>query len=100
MPISSKKINEYIFLKKRGNTSTKRESAINIREEKDGSISVYGITEEKVNTMEEMVACLEQGSLHRSTSSTLMNESSSRSHAIFTIIIEQHLIADLFKPDE
>jgi len=28
-----------------------------------------------------------------------MNESSSRSHAIFTIQIEQHLVEDLYKPD-
>jgi len=29
-----------------------------------------------------------------------MNEQSSRSHAIFTIQIEQHLIEDLYKPDQ
>jgi kinesin family protein 4/21/27 len=68
---------------------------INIREEKDGSISVYGINEEKVGSHEEIMATLERGSLHRSTASTLMNETSSRSHAIFTISIEQHKIKDL-----
>ena len=41
------------------------------------------------------MACLERGSLQRATASTLMNESSSRSHAIFTISIEQHEIGDL-----
>ena len=44
-----------------------------------------------------MLACLERGSLSRTTSSTLMNESSSRSHAIFSVILEQHFIDDLFK---
>jgi len=44
-----------------------------------------------------MTACLEKGSLQRSTASTLMNETSSRSHAIFTITIEQHQIDDLYK---
>ena len=44
-----------------------------------------------------MAACLEKGSLHRSTASTLMNETSSRSHAIFTISVEQHQIDDLYK---
>lgn len=73
-------------------------SSINIREEKDGSISIYGINEEKVGTYEEMMACLERGSLHRSTASTLMNEVSSRSHAIFTITLEQHCLDDLYKP--
>ena len=46
-----------------------------------------------------MVACLERGSLHRATASTLMNETSSRSHAIFSISIEQHQIEDLYSKD-
>ncbi|KAJ1421145.1 P-loop containing nucleoside triphosphate hydrolase [Sesbania bispinosa] len=36
-----------------------------------------------------MAACLEQGSLSRATGSTNMNSQSSRSHAIFTITLEQ-----------
>ena len=76
----------------------KPNSSINIREEKDGSISIYGINEEKVLCYDEMIACLERGSLHRSTASTLMNEVSSRSHAIFTITLEQHCLDDLYKP--
>lgn len=46
-----------------------------------------------------MQACLERGALHRSTASTLMNEVSSRSHAIFTIYIEQHQISEIYKAD-
>lgn len=76
---------------------SKPNNAINIREEKDGSISIYGINEEKTFSCEEMLSCLERGSLHRSTASTLMNEVSSRSHAIFTIILEQHTLDDLYK---
>jgi hypothetical protein len=71
---------------------------ISIREEKNGSISVYGLREEKVSCYEELASCLDRGSNFRSTASTLMNNSSSRSHAIFTITIEQHLIDDLYKP--
>lgn len=37
----------------------------------------------------EMAGCLERGSLARATSSTGMNKRSSRSHAIFTITVEQ-----------
>ena len=59
-----------------------------IREEKNGSISVYGLHEEKVECVEEMAACLDRGSNFRTTSATLMNANSSRSHAIFTISIE------------
>lgn len=73
---------------------SKANSSINIREEKDGSINIYGINEEKVLSYEEMMDCLERGSLHRSTASTLMNEVSSRSHAIFTITLEQHIIEE------
>jgi hypothetical protein len=61
---------------------------ITIREEKNGNISVYGLREEKVNCYEELAACLDRGSNFRSTASTLMNNCSSRSHAIFTISIE------------
>lgn len=73
---------------------------ITIREEKNGSISVYGLLEEKVESSEELASCLDRGSNLRITSSTLMNSASSRSHAIFTIAIEQHIIEDLYKPGE
>jgi kinesin family protein 4/21/27 len=61
---------------------------INIREEKNGTISVYGLREEKVENADEMAYCLDKGSNSRTTASTLMNSQSSRSHAIFTITIE------------
>ena len=67
-----------------------RSNKINIREEKNGSISVYGLKEEKVDNAEELATCLDRGSNMRTTASTLMNNNSSRSHAIFTISIEQH----------
>ncbi len=39
-----------------------------------------------------MLELLDRGSFHRTTSSTLMNEASSRSHAIFTISIERNSV--------
>jgi Kinesin motor domain len=71
-----------------------------VREEKNGNISVFGLREDKVSCYEELAACLDKGSIVRSTSSTLMNSTSSRSHAIFTISIEQHAIDDLYKPND
>jgi len=62
-------------------------SSITIREDK-GVISVYGLHEETVKNYEECLDCLNKGSIYRTTSSTLMNATSSRSHAIFTITIE------------
>jgi hypothetical protein len=72
---------------------------IQIREEKQGQISLYGLQEEKVSCPEDLLNCLEKGVNYRSTSSTLMNSVSSRSHAIFTISIEQHIIEDLYLPE-
>ncbi|KAJ7966586.1 Kinesin-like protein [Quillaja saponaria] len=62
---------------------------IQIRETSNGVITLAGSTEVSVSTLKEMAACLEQGSLGRATGSTNMNNQSSRSHAIFTITLEQ-----------
>ncbi|XP_014504639.1 kinesin-like protein KIN-4A isoform X2 [Vigna radiata var. radiata] len=62
---------------------------IQIRESPNGVITLAGSTEVSVTTLKEMAACLEQGSLSRATGSTNMNNQSSRSHAIFTITLEQ-----------
>ncbi|EGR29940.1 kinesin motor domain protein, partial [Ichthyophthirius multifiliis] len=60
-----------------------------IREESDGNISLQGLIEEHVNSPQDMLLALEKGALSRSTSSTLMNASSSRSHAIYTVFLHQ-----------
>ena len=78
----------------------KNQKEISIREEKEGQISVYGLQEEKIESPDDLFSCLERGSSFRSTSSTLMNATSSRSHAIFTITIEQHIIEDLYQNSE
>lgn len=65
---------------------------LQIREEKNGSISVSGLKAELVNSKAECVQLLNRGIAHRVTSSTLMNEGSSRSHAIFTVTIDQKIV--------
>ncbi|XP_051124233.1 kinesin-like protein KIN-4A isoform X2 [Andrographis paniculata] len=62
---------------------------IQIRETSNGVITLAGSTERSVKTLKEMSECLEQGSQNRATGSTNMNNQSSRSHAIFTITMEQ-----------
>ncbi|XP_013597779.1 PREDICTED: kinesin-like protein FRA1 isoform X2 [Brassica oleracea var. oleracea] len=62
---------------------------IQIRESSNGVITLAGSTEVSVTTLKEMAACLDQGSVSRATGSTNMNNQSSRSHAIFTISVEQ-----------
>ncbi|XP_073281947.1 kinesin-like protein KIN-4C [Primulina huaijiensis] len=66
---------------------------IQIRETVSGGITLAGVTEAEVRTKEEMASYLLQGSLCRATGSTNMNSQSSRSHAIFTISMEQKKIA-------
>ncbi|KAM1427671.1 hypothetical protein ACFX1T_019751 [Malus domestica] len=66
---------------------------IQIRETVNGGITLAGVTEAEVRTKEEMASYLTRGSLSRATGSTNMNSQSSRSHAIFTITMEQKRIA-------
>ncbi|GBG31418.1 Kinesin-like protein KIN-4A [Hondaea fermentalgiana] len=63
---------------------------VSVRESEKG-MEVCGAVEESVKSTAAMYEALERGSLCRTTGSTEMNVHSSRSHAIFTIIIEQHL---------
>lgn len=60
-----------------------------IRETADGVIQVVGLHAEACSSAEDMLRCLADGSVQRTTGATLMNEQSSRSHSIFTIILER-----------
>ncbi len=53
------------------------------------SVVVTGLKEVPVTSAEAMAACLAEGFKHRATSGTKMNAQSSRSHAIFSIVVEQ-----------
>ncbi len=61
---------------------------IMIREDKHGRIFFTGAREEVVTDAESALQYLELGNINRSTAETLMNQASSRSHAIFTISLE------------
>lgn len=65
---------------------------VTIRELPSGVV-LAGAVEREVKSLPEMAMVLEQGSLCRATASTNMNNRSSRSHAIFTIILEQRQAA-------
>ncbi|CAN6280014.1 unnamed protein product [Urochloa humidicola] len=62
---------------------------IQIRETATGGITLAGVTEAEVKSKDEMASYLMRGSSSRATASTNMNRQSSRSHAIFTICVEQ-----------
>ncbi|XP_047324902.1 kinesin-like protein KIN-4A [Impatiens glandulifera] len=72
-----------------GKVSIPGKPPIQIRESSNGVITLAGSTEVSVRTLKEMSSYLEHGSLNRATGSTNMNNQSSRSHAIFTITLEQ-----------
>lgn len=62
-----------------------------IREDVQGNIYWTGIKEEQVNTVGDLIGYLKKGIQQRTTGSTEMNSSSSRSHAIFSIILKQQI---------
>ncbi|XP_054472357.1 kinesin-like protein KIF21B [Anoplopoma fimbria] len=74
-----------LFDETRDPESRHRKSNIKIHEDASGSIYTTGVTSRLVNSEEEMLQCLKLGALSRTTASTQMNATSSRSHAIFTI---------------
>jgi len=67
---------------------------ISIKEDPEVGIYCSGLSSEVVKNKQEMVECLKRGSLTRTTAHTLMNATSSRSHAIFTVKIENRYIGD------
>uniref|UniRef100_A0A8C9F3J3 Kinesin family member 4A n=1 Tax=Pavo cristatus TaxID=9049 RepID=A0A8C9F3J3_PAVCR len=70
-------------------SSRERSSQISIREDPKEGIKIVGLTERNVACARDTVSCLEQGNNSRTVASTAMNSQSSRSHAIFTICIDQ-----------
>uniref|UniRef100_H3AXC7 Kinesin family member 4 n=1 Tax=Latimeria chalumnae TaxID=7897 RepID=H3AXC7_LATCH len=71
-----------------------KSSQINIREDPKEGIKIVGLTERDVVCAMDIVQCLEQGNNARTVASTAVNSQSSRSHAIFTIVIEQRKKVD------
>ncbi|XP_026577746.1 chromosome-associated kinesin KIF4A [Pseudonaja textilis] len=72
----------------------KERTQISIRENPKGGIKILGLTEHLVTNARETVLCLEQGNSSRTVAATAMNSQSSRSHAIFTMCVEQKSKAD------
>nr|XP_045595024.1 chromosome-associated kinesin KIF4A-like [Procambarus clarkii] len=73
-------------------TRSREECAVDIREDPKEGIKIIGLTEIPVTSLNETMRCLEQGALNRATGATAMNARSSRSHAIFSLHIEQRNI--------
>ncbi|XP_077978007.1 kinesin-like protein KIF27 isoform X2 [Glandiceps talaboti] len=60
-----------------------------IREDDKGNTVLTGIKEMQCDSVDDVMNCLDTGSANRHTGTTNMNEHSSRSHTVFSVIIEQ-----------
>ncbi|CAG8451419.1 10408_t:CDS:10 [Acaulospora morrowiae] len=72
----------------------KGKSELMIREDSNGHIYWAGVKEVPVSSPEDLFAQLAKGSLARTVAATDMNAVSSRSHAIFSVILRQTKIED------
>ena len=70
-------------------TSTNNTQQLTIRDVGLDEPEVIGATQHKVESAEEALLCLTRGMYRRVTGATAMNATSSRSHAIFSLIVEQ-----------
>ncbi|KAI8342651.1 P-loop containing nucleoside triphosphate hydrolase protein [Chlamydoabsidia padenii] len=68
--------------------ATERPS-ISIREDAKGQIHCVGVKEMNVCNANDVLYYLEQGTKHRATGATGMNDKSSRSHAILSVTLQQ-----------
>ena len=62
--------------------------ALSLKETVDAGVYVKGLTSKVVKSFEEIDQVLQKGKKHRSIGATKMNKGSSRSHSVFTIIVE------------
>ncbi|ORX89806.1 kinesin-domain-containing protein, partial [Basidiobolus meristosporus CBS 931.73] len=62
-------------------------ASVTILEDGSGKIQVTGLKEVSVASLDEMLKFIERGNLSRTTASTEANATSSRSHAIFQIVL-------------
>jgi len=65
-------------------------SNLAIREDKKKGVFVEGLSEWVVRSPKEVYGLIKRGTALRATGSTRINETSSRSHALFIIIVEQN----------
>ncbi|XP_026462678.1 chromosome-associated kinesin KIF4-like, partial [Ctenocephalides felis] len=77
--------------------SNRDQSIVDIREDQQKRIVIPGLTEIEVRNAKDTLDCLVRGYRRRAVGATAMNSQSSRSHAIFTIHIQQRKISDNYK---
>jgi hypothetical protein len=78
----------------RGAIALEPKERLTIRDGGTNDPEVVGATQIVVPSAQEALECLTKGNLHRVTAATAMNDTSSRSHAILTIFVEQSTVDD------
>ena len=68
--------------------------SLHLREDPQRGVFVEGLTEVTVRTPQEVWALAARGQRARSTAATRLNDVSSRSHAVFAVVVEQTVAAD------
>ena len=63
--------------------------ALPLREDSNGGVICAGLTQRRVKTASQALDVLHDGTMNRTTAATLMNLTSSRSHAVFTVTLTQ-----------
>lgn len=74
------------------NRRSSSSSGLIIREDKKGAISVDGLKEVAVKSLDQLMEVFKVGEKNKSVGSTKMNDRSSRSHAILKIILEKNIV--------
>lgn len=69
-------------------------TGLQIREDRKKGVFVEGLSEWAVRSPNEIYSLMQKGAMSRATASTKMNDVSSRSHAVFIIIVEQMVVGD------
>lgn len=69
-------------------TSAPRRNKLELKESPEKGVCVRDLTSYVVKSAEETQRVLQRGKRNRATGATLMNQTSSRSHSIFTIVVE------------
>ncbi|KAI9493157.1 hypothetical protein BDB00DRAFT_387132 [Zychaea mexicana] len=82
-------LNPNTLQRKKGVNNAAAAAEISVREDIAGNIYWSGVREERCSSPDELLGYLAKGSLCRTTGSTDMNTVSSRSHAIFSVILKQ-----------
>mmetsp|Transcript_14371 Transcript_14371/g.26434 ORF Transcript_14371/g.26434 Transcript_14371/m.26434 type:complete len:499 (-) Transcript_14371:46-1542(-) len=72
---------------------SKPSSRLEVREDRDGAISVPGLTTIHIRTLTEALDVLQTGTTQRAAGDNSVNPTSSRSHAVFTVCIESQAAA-------